>query len=275
MKYKLLADSGANLTTFPGIDFTNIPLSIMADKEYFDDQELDVEEMTNTLKTLNEKTSTACPNIGQWLNAFEGGDIIVAITVTGELSGSYSSAIRAKEQYLEDHPEAKILVIDSRSAGPRMELLAYKAAELFEKQASFEEITTKLLEYRQKTGLLFSLKSLTNLVNNGRVSKTAAKISGILNLRIIGTDTDGKLAPLIKARGQSKTLKAILKEMEKQDFNGKEVCIAHCFDQVGAEALQEMILAKYPTCQITITKTRGICSYYAEVGGLMVGFEKK
>ena len=156
-----------------------------------------------------------------------------------------------------------------------MQLLLEYAAKLFIANASFNEIENKLTTYQQHTGLLFSLESLTNLVNNGRISATAAKISNMLKLRIIGTDTNGKLTPVGKARGQAKAISLLLKEMQAQGFNGKKACIAHCFNETGAKLLSQKIKEAYPACEITLTTTRGVCSYYAEVGGLMVGFEKQ
>lgn len=276
MKYKIIADSGSNVTTLADTDFASVPITIMAGgKEYIDDATLDVLAMTDELRKLSTKSSTACPNIDQWLTAFGKADIIVAITITGTLSGSYSAAVQAREQYLEKHPNAQILVLDSQSAGPRMQLLLEYAAKLFTANASFNEIESKLTTYQQHTGLLFSLESLTNLVNNGRISATAAKISNMLKLRIIGTDTNGKLTPVGKARGQAKAISLLLKEMQAQGFNGKKACIAHCFNKTGAKLLSKKIKEAYPACEITLTTTRGLCSYYAEVGGLMVGFEKQ
>ncbi len=97
----------------------------------------------------------------------------------------------------------------------------------------------------------------------------------MLKLRIVGTDTNGKLTPVGKARGQAKAISLLLKEMQAQGFNGKKACIAHCFNETGAKLLSQKIKEAYPACEITLTTTRGVCSYYAEVGGLMVGFEKQ
>ena len=223
MKYKIIADSGSNVTTLADTDFASVPITIMAGgKEYIDDAALDILAMTDELRKLSTKSSTACPNIDQWLTAFGKADIIVAITITGTLSGSYSVAVQARKQYLEKHPNAQILVLDSQSAGPRMQLLLEYAAKLFIANASFNEIESKLTTYQQHTGLLFSLESLTNLVNNGRISATVAKISNMLKLRIVGTDTNGKLTPVGKARGQAKAISLLLKEMQAQGFNGKK-----------------------------------------------------
>lgn len=274
MTYKIITDSGSNVVTLPNQNFASVPITIMAGgKEYVDDANLDIRQMTDELSQLSSKSSTACPNIGQWMEAFAGAEKIVAITITGALSGSYSAAIKAREQYLETHPDAQIFVLDSRSAGPRMQLLLEYAAQLLAEDCDFMTLTQKLSDYQTKTGLLFSLESLTNLVNNGRISATAAKVSNLLKLRIIGTDTDGKLAPIGKARGQAKAISLLLKEMQANNFNGKKACISHCFNETGAKALKEKILAVAPDCEISINETRGVCSYYAEVGGLLVGFE--
>ena len=71
MKYKIIADSGSNVTTLADTDFASVPITIMAGgKEYIDDAALDILAMTDELRKLSTKSSTACPNIDQWLTAF-------------------------------------------------------------------------------------------------------------------------------------------------------------------------------------------------------------
>ena len=70
MKYKIIADSGSNVTTLADTDFASVPITIMAGgKEYIDDAALDILAMTDELRKLSTKSSTACPNIDQWLTA--------------------------------------------------------------------------------------------------------------------------------------------------------------------------------------------------------------
>ena len=107
---RIVVDSSASLYQLDGIDFAAVPLKIVTDeREYLDDGTLDAVEMATTLRTYKGKTSTSCPNIGDWLEAYEGADEIYAITITGTLSGSCNAAQLAAEEYQAEHPVLRSL----------------------------------------------------------------------------------------------------------------------------------------------------------------------
>ena len=119
------------------------------------------------------------------------------------------------------------------------------------------------------------LQSLRNLSLNGRVSPAVAKIAGVLKINLIGTaSVDGELQPLTKARGMKKALREIVKQMEGMKYQGGRVVIDECENAIDAEKLKEAILASYPDADVTIRPMRGLCSFYAERGGLMIGFHE-
>ena len=275
MTYKIAADSSSNIYTLSGASYACVPLKIItSEKEYPDIPELDVGGMIDDLKTVEGKTGTSCPNIQEWMDAFEGADGVFAVTITSNLSGCCSSAINAREAFLQEHPEVKIRVIDTLSTGPEMQLIIEKLRELINAGLSFEEIDTAITEYMTHTHLLFSLQSLTNLARNGRVSPLVAKIAGVLGIRMVGKASDvGTLEPLHKCRGEKKALEAILGEMSAMGFAGGEVRIAHCRNEPFAIALRNRIRSMYSACEVHIIPCGALCSYYAEEGGLLVGFE--
>ena len=167
---RIVVDSSASLYALDGIDFAAMPLKIVTDeREYLDDGTLDAVEMATTLRTYKGKTSTSCPNIGDWLEAYEGADEIYAITITGTLSGSCNAAQLAAEEYQAEHPGAQVFVLDSLSAGPELVLLAEHIRALIEEGRDFDEVCEEMLRYRHHTHLLFSLESLANLARNGQV----------------------------------------------------------------------------------------------------------
>ena len=139
MNYKIVADSSANIYEFSGIDFESVPLKIITAKaEYVDDFSLDVEKMVTEVKETKGKSGTSCPNIGDWLSAFEGSDIVFAITITSKLSGSFSTAEEAAKIYMEANSDAKVFVVDSLSTGPEMKLLVEHISGLMQHEKSFE-----------------------------------------------------------------------------------------------------------------------------------------
>ena len=271
---KIISDSGANVLHLDDTSFENIPLTIHVDgTDYQDDASISVDEFIEALHQNDGKTSTACPSIAQWQKAFEGADEIYAITITSVLSGSYNSAVQAAGMYREDHPETKIHVIDSLSAGPEMELIIDKLKESIDAGLNFDEICAKINAYKEKTHLNFALESLDNLAKNGRISPAVAKVAKMLKIRIIGRPDDGKLTPIGKARGAKKTISYLIKDMEEHGFSNGRVIIAHILNEEGADNLKQAILDKHPEASVEIRKARGLCTYYAQKGGLMVGYE--
>jgi DegV family protein with EDD domain len=139
----------------------------------------------------------------------------------------------------------------------------------------FEEICQDIEAYRQRTGLCFMLKSLNNFANNGRVSPAVAKIAGFVGICIVGKASDeGTLEPTHKCRGEAKSLETLVSDMEKYGLQSGRVYISHCANETAAHRLKELLIARLPKVSITIHKLRGLCSFYAEQGGLLVGFEK-
>ena len=184
---RIVVDSSASLYKLDGIDFASVPLKIVTDeREYLDDGTLDAVEMATALRTYKGKTSTSCPNIGDWLEAYEGADEIYAITITGTLSGSCNAAQLAAEEYQAEHPEARVFVLDSLSAGPELVLLAEHIRALIKEGRDFDDVCEEMLRYRHHTHLLFSLESLANLARNGRIKPTVAAVARMLNIRVIG-----------------------------------------------------------------------------------------
>ncbi len=274
MTYKIVSDSSSNIFTWDNIPYATVPLKIMSsEKEYVDNIALDVKGMVDDLKSVKGATKTACPSTGEWLDAFEGADCIFAITLTSNLSGCYNSACIAKDQYIEEHPTAKVHVVDSLSTGGEMHLIIEKLTELIQKGTEFEEIVKEVEEYKDTTHLEFSLQSLTNLARNGRVSPAVAAIAGVLGIRVVGAAVDGVLHPSDKVRGEKKALSTIYANMKKYGYNGGKVRINHCFNIESAEALKDKILTDYPTADISIIPCTALCSFYAEQGGLIIGYE--
>lgn len=272
---KIVADSSADLITLDNISFASVPMKIItADKEYVDTADLDVIRMVDEMLNYSGKSSTACPGIGDWLDAFGDAKYVFCVTITSGLSGSYNSAEAARMQYEEKYPDRHVFVVDSLSAGPEMKLLVEKLQELIAEGKEYEEICTLIKEYQKHTALIFTLESLTNFANNGRVSPLLAKAVGLLGIRIVGKASDvGQLEPLSKPRGEKKALLTMMDFLRTMNYNGAKLRIGHCFNEPAALKMKELILEKYADADIEIYPMRGLCSFYAENGGVLIGFE--
>ena len=240
-----------------------------------DDEKLDVDAMVDFFASYKGKSKTSCPNPADWLEAFGGADDVFCVTITSGLSGSYNAAVAAKQMYESEDPGKRVCVIDSLSAGPELILIIEKLQELIDQGVAYEEICDQIQEYTRKTGLLFMLESLKNLAANGRVSPAVAKIAGILGIRIVGkASQQGTLEPTDKCRGEAKSLEKIISHLKSMGLREGKVRISHCRNERAACKLAELIHVAFPKARTEISKCLGLCSYYAEKGGLLVGFEK-
>ncbi|MBQ4564129.1 MAG: DegV family protein [Lachnospiraceae bacterium] len=273
---KIVADSSSDVFSLESVPYAAAPLKILTDeKEYVDDASLDIPRMVDDLLSYSGRSGTACPGTGDWLDAFGDAPYDFCVTITSNLSGSYNSACVAKQEYEEAHPDRKVYVVDSLSAGPELALIIDKLADLINEGKTFEEVRDGIIEYQKHADLLFMLESVKNLANNGRVSKLVASAIGLLGIRLVGKASEqGTLEPLHKCRGEKKALPTLVEMLKEYGFSGGKVRIAHCLNLDAAQKLKDMILEKFAFAQIEICKCGGLCSFYAEKGGLLVGFEK-
>lgn len=273
---KLIIDSSSNMKSDPDQNVEVVPLTIsFGGKDYIDDQNLNIREFLNDMNQNQVAGKTTCPSIQAWLNALEGTEKAIIITMTSGMSGTFSSALQAKTMYEERHPTSQIIVVDSRSAGPELTIVLHGIEKMIQGDIRFVDLEEVIAKFRMRTHLLFILQSLHNLSLNGRVSPVAAKVAGLLKINLIGTASkEGKLEPLTKARGMKKAMRELLKYMKDDNYHGGEVIIDHCENEKDAEIIKDKILAEYPDAQVTIRPMRGLCSFYAEEGGIMVGFHE-
>ena len=274
MSYKIVSDSSANIYHLDGVDHVNVPLKIInGEKEFVDQPGMDLMDMIETLKTTKLRSSTSCPNMQDYLDAFEGADTIYVVTITSNLSGSYASAMQAKQEYEQTVEGSKVHVFDSLSAGGELKLIVDKIRECADAGQSFEEVCKNVSEYQKTSHTLFSLESLNNLARNGRVNPAVAAAAGVLGIRVIGKATEGTLQQLYKCRGEKKALDTLWAEMKNRGFYGGKVCIAECLNPEAAQGLTDRILAEFPQSRIEVMPCTGLCTFYAETGGLIVGYE--
>ena len=279
MTWKIVTDSGCDLRRIEGLaehtEFQNVPLTIQIGSEVFvDDEGLDVADMMTTMYASPVSSKSSCPSPDAFLQAYQGAENVIAITITGNLSGSHNSAQVAKHMLLEEHPNVNVHVIDSLSAGGEIDLIVLELNRLIAQGLSFDEVVEAITAYQEKTKLLFVLARVDNLVKNGRLSKLVGKVVGLLNIRMVGKASDeGKLELLHKARGQKKAVQATVDEMFKEGYQGGKVIIAHANNEKACQQLSDKIKEKYPQADVTFVPASGLCSFYGEDGGILLGYE--
>ncbi len=277
MNIRIVTDSSANLQTMADMDFAVAPLKVITDeREFVDHASLDVGEMLAYMEAYKGRSQTSCPNASDWLSAFGDAEQIICVTITSALSGSYNAALAAAQMYESDHPDRRVFVLDTLSAGSEVTLVVKKLGELIRAGLPFEEVCTAIRAYLHTTGLYFMLKSLHNFAANGRISPSVAKLAGMLGLCVVGRASDeGTLEPTDKCRGEARSFARILEHLGAAGFSEGRLIITHCQNPTGATTLQARILDRFPHASVTVTEALGLCSYYLESGGILVGFEKR
>ncbi|HFI0140582.1 TPA: DegV family protein [Streptococcus suis] len=279
-KWKIVADSGCDYRHLsqlaPDTEFVSVPLSIqVGSRTFVDDQNLNIDTMMEVMYASSEAASSACPSPQAYQTAFEGADQILVVSLTGTLSGSFNSARVARDMYLEEHPDAKIHLIDSLSAGGEMDLLVTEINRLIASGLEFEEVVSAITTYQENSKLLFVLAKVDNLVKNGRLSKLVGTIVGLLNIRMVGeASSEGKLELLQKARGHKKSVTAAWEEMKKAGYKGGRIIMAHRNNDKFFQQFSDLVKETYPEASIEEVTTSGLCSFYAEEGGLLMGYER-
>ena len=275
MNIRVIADSSSNIFQFDGLDYRAVPLKIIFNGlEYPDVESLNAPALMHRIHESGGSTSTSCPSIGDWMDAMEGADRIICMTISGQLSGAYNAALNASVEYMDEHPGTQVHVVDSLSTGPEIRLGLERLRHDIEKEIPFDELPARLRRYFSEVHILFSLESLTNLSRGGRVSSAVAKIAGMIGLQFVGAGSaEGTIQMVGKCRGANRTRKLFLDTMSETGFAGGRVRISHCDNPEGAASLQEAIRKAFRNCDVAIDACAGICSYYADLGGLIVAYE--
>ena len=274
MNYKIIADSSCNVLTGEMGDFASVPMKIVAEKEYVDRLGLDVAQMTEDLKHHKGKSGSSCPNVGEWLDAFGDAEQVFGVTISKHLSGSYNAAQQAAQTYMEEHPGRKAYIFDSLATGPEMMMMVEKIRDCQARGDDFETTKETVLDYHNHLHTLFCLESMNNLARNGRVNIAVAKIAGMLGIRVAGEAKGGQVTPVHKPRGEKKAIQTLVEMIRERGFrDGGYLRVAHCFAEDAALALREAVLEIFPHTRFRMEPTTALCSFYAEVGGLIIGFE--
>lgn len=278
MRWNIVTDSSCDLLPEKGqggeIQISSVPFVISVGScSFIDNEELDTLDMVETMERQKGPSYTACPSPQGWRTEFEKADCTIALTISSQLSGSMNSAMIARNMVLEEHPEKRITVLDSCSTGPELVLAVKEIRRQIECGTSFEDIVTRTHTFFQKTSIDFALCSFDNLVKSGRISKFKGLIARKLGLWGIGAgSTDGRIVMQGRERGAKRVMEHLLAGMKENGFHGGEAAISHCHNPDLANKLKNLILNTWRNSDVTVLPTRGLCSYYAERGGLILAY---
>lgn len=211
----------------------------------------------------------------EFIKYVKNGDSIICITLSSALSGTFNSANIARNNILEEYPDANILLVDSLSVTSGQGLLVMKACEMRDRGLSAEEIVTWLEENKKKVIHSFVVDSLNHLKRGGRISATTAAIGGLLNIKLaLYIDDDGKVMQGEKIKGKKKVLKFLANEVKEKAINSENetlyICHGDCLED--AETLKNMILEEVKFKNIVINYVGNVIGAHAGPGVLAVLF---
>lgn len=278
MAIKIIADSCCDLTEDMkremNIDIAPLILSL-EDKEYIDDDTLDIKQYISDMAACRTSPKTACPSPEVYMNKYKGPESTFVVTLSSALSGSYNSAVLAKNMFLEEVGNKFIHVFDSLSASVGETIITLKIHELARLNVSETEIVDKVTKYIKEMKTFFLLESLEHLAKAGRLNPIVAKIATMLSIKpIMGEDGMGNIKLVDKIRGYKRALSRLAEIIgeEGKNLEEKVLGIAYCNCLDRALELKAEILKRYKFKDIVLVEMKGVSTTYADDGGLVIAF---
>lgn len=281
MPIKIIADSCCDTTPQlrEQLDIAIAPLTIRLPdgKEYVDAPGLDTKEMLDEMHAQDGSAQSNCPSVGEYAELMRQNDASVVVTLSSRLSGSYNSAVAARELVLEDEPDKKIHVIDSKSASAGELNIALKLGELRDQGLSFEELVAAAEQHVAQMHTLFVLEDLDNLIKNGRITKLKARIAALLKIYPVLSGNDGNIQVDHNVRGLENAHQKLIEMIESATQSIKRrtlnLTLSYCECKERAERFAQKVKAQCKAVKdIAVIPTGGLSSMYANRGGLVVAF---
>ncbi|MFA5576426.1 MAG: DegV family protein [Tissierellaceae bacterium] len=236
-------------------------------KEPFPGEFNDFFEKLSTTKLF---PTTSQPSAGEFYNAFsqafkEGYEDIIVILLSAKLSGTYNSAILAKNM-LDDK---RITVIDSQNAAANMKFLVEDAVNMAKEGRTSEEIVKHLEKRKQEMKIFLTTDTLEYLSRGGRLSSVQATVGNILNIKPVIQLEEGELKLLEKMRGKQKAISSIINKVPK---DVQRIGICHILDYEFAEKMNTMLGEKFPHAEITIDELGPVIGSHLGPKGIGICF---
>lgn len=280
MGIKIITDSGCDLPRhiIQEYNIEVLPLFVYEEgNEYLDGEKIQPEELYNNMRRGTIYTTSQVPP-SKFKDSFikhgKNKDEVIYIGFSSQLTGTYQSALIAKEEVLETYPDFKIHTIDTKCASLGLGLVVYKAAKMAKEGKRKDEII-KSIEFNSKhMEHIFTVDDLEYLLRGGRVSRAAAMIGGILNIKPVLDVEDGKLVPREKVRGRKKSLKRIVEIAEERGVDLKEqiIGISHGDDIEAAEMVKAMLEEKFGCNKFIINMVGCVIGAHSGPGTLALFF---
>ena len=278
MTFKILTDSTADLPESWALenDVQILGLTIQLDGTTYEtvgEKKLTSEQLLFKMEAGSQPTTSQI-NVGQFEDIFRGyaeiGMPVLYIAFASVLSGTYQSAVMARDMVLEDFPEAVIQIIDTKAASMGEGILVMKAVEAKAVGQSLEQVVALIKSLVPKVKTYFLVDDLNHLMRGGRISKTAAFMGSLVNIKpVIAVKGDGRLDSVAKVRGKKKAQTEVVR-MTLEDIADPRVVIAYAGadSQEVAQVLKNQLLASEQVNEVLILPLGPVISTHTGPGTL-------
>lgn len=278
MTFKILTDSTTDLPESWALknDVQILGLTIQLDGTTYEtvgDKKLTSEQLLSKMEAGSQPTTSQI-NVGQFEDIFrryaEVGMPVLYIAFASVLSGTYQSAVMARDMVLEDFPKAVIRIIDTKAASMGEGILVMKAVEAKAAGQSLEQVVALIKSLVPKVKTYFLVDDLNHLMHGGRISKTAALMGSLVNIKpVIAVKGDGRLDSVAKVRGKKKAQTEVVR-MTLEDIADPRVVIAYAGadSQEVAQVLKNQLLASEQVNEVLILPLGPVISTHTGPGTL-------
>lgn len=251
-KIKIITDSTSYVSR-EYVDEENldvVPLSYIFDElSYKEGFKGDFDDFFKKLGSTKLFPTTSQPSAGDFYDAFtkalEDNDEIIAIVLSSKISGTYNSAMLAKNM-LENK---KITIIDSETAASNLRFLVEDAISMVKDGKTSQEIVDFLENKKKEMHIFITTGTLEYLSRGGRLSSVQATLGNLLSIRPIIELLDGELKLIEKVRGDNKALSTMISKIPD---NVQKIGICHILNISEALKVKEILEEKFPNALITI-----------------------
>lgn len=280
MSIKIITDSACDLPRdiIEQLDIEVIPIFVYLGEEAFlDGETLKPKSLFQGMREGKVyKTAQIPPTIYKKIfskYAAQKEDCIY-LAFSSQLTGAYASSVLAKGEVLEEYPKFQLDILDTKCASVGFGLVVYKAAQMAKQGNTKAEIVAAAAFNAKHMEHIFTVDNLEYLYRGGRVSKTAAVIGGLLNIKPILNVEEGKLIPLEKVRGRKKLFNRMIDIAKERgvDLQHQTIGINHGDDLEGALQLQEMLEKEFGTENFVINMVGCAIGAHSGPGTLSIFF---
>lgn len=245
------------------------------EENYIGGEEITEEAFYEKMKGCKELPKTSSPSPERFIEMFDcEEEEILIITLTSKLSSTYSSAVLAKNIYLEHNPESekRIAVVDSLSGSIGVGLMVYKANKLIEEGKCLKEVVEYLEDIKGDIAFYGALDTLENAIKGGRVNPIAGKLINALNFKVIIEISEGLVKPIDKARGEGNSMKKLFEKVKNNvhDIKNKTLVIGHSNCKEKAEKIAKHIEENYEHKDIIISSIGPVMGTYTSEGAILI-----